>query len=110
MSIHITKLQTRFFICYFLAIFIPILLLSGIIYHYHYDQRTKEYLNEKENSLIVEQNYLNHQLESARNYFNQLKSNYELLKLLKGFYSSDKGKSDMGAKKRKISEALCWPV
>ena len=85
MSIHITKLQTRFFICYFLAIFIPILLLSGIIYHYHYDQRTKEYLNEKENSLIVEQNYLNHQLESARNYFNQLKSNYELLKLLKGF-------------------------
>ena len=90
MSIHITKLQTRFFICYFLAIFIPILLLSGIIYHYHYDQRTKEYLNEKENSLIVEQNYLNHQLESARNYFNQLKSNYELLKLLKGFYSSER--------------------
>lgn len=90
MPIHITKLQTRFFICYLLAIFIPILLLSCIIYYYHNDQRTKEYLNEKKNSLIIEQNYLNNQLESARNYYNQLKSNYELLKLLKGFYPSER--------------------
>lgn len=90
MPVHITKLQSRFFVCYLFAIFIPILLLSGIIYYYHNDQRTKEYLSEKENSLIIEQNYLNHQLESSRNYFNQLKSNYELLKLLKGFYSSER--------------------
>lgn len=90
MPLPITKLQTRFFVCYLLAIFIPILLLSGIICYYHNNQRTREYLNEKENSLIIEQNYLNHQLESSRNYFNQLKSNYELLKLLKGFYSSER--------------------
>lgn len=90
MTNHITKLQTRFFICYLLAIFIPILLLSSIIYYYHNDQRTKEYLNEKRNSLIIEQNYLNNQLESARNYYNQLKSNYELVKLLKGFYPSER--------------------
>lgn len=90
MPLPVTKLQTRFFVCYLLAIFIPILLLSGIIYYYHNNQRTREYLNEKENSLIIEQNYLNHQLESSRNYFNQLKSNYELLKLLKGFYSSER--------------------
>lgn len=90
MPLPVTKLQTRFFVCYLLAIFIPILLLSGIIYYYHDNQRTREYLNEKENSLIIEQNYLNHQLESSRNYFNQLKSNYELLKLLKGFYSSER--------------------
>ena len=89
MFTHITKLQTRFFICYFLAIFIPILILSSIIYYYHNDQRTKDYINEKKNSLIIEQNYLNDQLQSSRNYYNQLKSNYELLKLLKGFYSSD---------------------
>lgn len=90
MFVRITKLQTRFFICYLLAIFIPILLLSSIIYYYHSNQRTREYLSEKENSLIVEQNYLNNQLESSRNYYNQLKSNYELLKLLKGFYPTER--------------------
>ena len=38
----VTKLQTRFFICYILAIFIPIMFLSSMIYYYHNDQRTKE--------------------------------------------------------------------
>lgn len=90
MFVRITKLQTRFFICYLLAIFIPILLLSSIIYYYHSNQRTREYLGEKQNSLIIEQNYLNNQLESSRNYYNQLKSNYELLKLLKGFYPTER--------------------
>ena len=34
----VTKLQTRFFICYILAIFIPIMFLSSMIYYYHNDQ------------------------------------------------------------------------
>ena len=85
----VTKLQTRFFICYILAIFIPIMFLSSMIYYYHNDQRTKEYLNEKKNSLITEQNYLMNQLDDAQIHFNQLKSNYELQKLLRGFYSKE---------------------
>lgn len=85
----VTKLQTRFFICYILAIFIPIMFLSSMIYYYHNDQRTKEYLNEKKNSLITEQNYLKNQLDDAQIHFNQLKSNYELQKLLRGFYSKE---------------------
>ena len=85
----ITRLQTRFFICYMLAIFIPIMFLSSVIYYYHNDQRTKEFLNEKRNSLITEQNYLENQLDSAQIYFNQLKSNYELQKLLRGFYTTE---------------------
>lgn len=59
----VTKLQTRFFICYILAIFIPIMFLSSMIYYYHNDQRTKEYLNEKripllQNKIILRINWM----------------------------------------------------
>lgn len=87
---NITRLQNRFFICYLLAVFIPILLLSSMIYYYHSSQRAKDYITEKKNSLIIEQNYLESQLDSSSNYFNQLKSNYELQSLLKGFYTSER--------------------
>lgn len=86
----ITKLQSRFFLCYLLAVFIPIMLLSSMIYYYHSNQRMREYVNEKQSSLIIEQNYLENQLDGSLNYFNQLKSNYELLSLLKGFYTSER--------------------
>ena len=87
---NITKLQNRFFICYLLAVFIPIMLLSSMIYSYHSRQRTKDYITGKKNSLIIEQNYLESQLNSSSNYFNQLKSNYELQSLLKGIYASER--------------------
>ena len=87
---NIIKLQSRFFICYLLAVFIPIMLLSSMIYSYHSRQRTKDYITGKKNSLIIEQNYLESQLNSSSNYFNQLKSNYELQSLLKGIYASER--------------------
>ena len=87
---NITKLQNRFFICYLMAVFIPIMLLSSMIYSYHSSQRAKDYITEKKNSLIVEQNYLESQLNSSLNYFNQLKSNSELQSLLKEFYTTER--------------------
>ena len=86
----ITRLQNRFFICYLLAVFIPITFLSGIIYNYHSGQRIRDYVSERKNSLLIEQNYLENQLSSSQNYYNQLKSNYELELLLRGFYSSER--------------------
>ncbi len=87
---RITRLQNRFFICYLLAVFIPITLLSSIIYHYHSRQRIRDYVGEKKNSLLMEQNFLENQLASSRNYYNQLKSSYELQRLLRGFYDSER--------------------
>ena len=86
----ITRLQNRFIICYLFAIFIPITLLSGIIYYYHNGQRIRDYVSERKNSLLIEQNYLENQLASAQNYYNQLKSNYELQLLLRGYYNSER--------------------
>ena len=86
----ITRLQNRFFICYLLAVFIPITFLSSMIYNYHSRQRIRDYVNERKNTLLIEQNFLENQLSSSRNYFNQLKSNYELELLLRGFYCSER--------------------
>lgn len=61
-----------------------------MIYSYHSHQRTRDYITGKKNSLIIEQNYLESQLNSSSNYFNQLKSNYELQSLLKGIYASER--------------------
>ncbi|MFR1868457.1 sensor histidine kinase [Eisenbergiella massiliensis] len=90
MFFNITKLQNRFFLCYLFAVFIPIMLLSSMIYYYHSNQRAKDYITEKKNSLIIEQNYLESQLDSSSNYFNQLKSNYELQSMLKEFYTTER--------------------
>lgn len=87
---RITRLQNRFLICYLFAVFIPITFLSGIIYNYHSGQRIRDYVSERKNSLLIEQNYLENQLSSSQNYYNQLKSNYELELLLRGFYSSER--------------------
>ena len=52
--------------------------------------RDRDYITEKKNSLIIEQNYLESQLDSSSNYFNQLKSNYELQSMLKEFYTTER--------------------
>lgn len=61
-----------------------------MIYNYHSRQRIRDYVNERKNTLLIEQNFLENQLSSSRNYFNQLKSNYELELLLRGFYCSER--------------------
>lgn len=85
-----TRLQTRFFLCYFCAVFIPIMLLSSILYYNHNAQQNRDLINDKKISLITEQSYLENQLDSCRNYYNQLKSNYELMLLINGFYNSER--------------------
>lgn len=83
------KLLTRFVICYLLAIFIPIVLLSIIIYHYFADQRIKEYTTDRTTSLIMEQNSLENQLDSVHQYYTQFQSDYELRQLLHKIYTSE---------------------
>ncbi len=85
-----TRLQTRFFLCYLSAVCLPILLFSIITYSYHCEQSNREYINEKNEALITEQNYLENQLDRAVVYFNQIQSNYEMEKLLRGFYTRDR--------------------
>ena len=83
------KLLTRFVICYLLAIFIPIVLLSIMIYHYFADQRIKEYTTDRTTSLIMEQNSLENQLDRVHQYVTQLQSDYELRQLLHEIYTSE---------------------
>ena len=87
---YITKLQNRFVTFYLAAIFLPITLLSGILYYYQDVQRNAKALNDKKDSLVVEQNYLENQLDNAHNYCTQLTSNYELSRLLKGYYTTER--------------------
>ena len=47
------KLLPRVICCYFLAVFIPIVLLSFMIYHYFSDQRIKEYTTDRITSLLM---------------------------------------------------------
>lgn len=83
------KLLPRFIICYLLAIFIPIVLLSTMIYHYYADQRIKEYTTDQFTSLIMEQNMLENQLQKAQQYYTQIQTDYELQQLLQNIYFSE---------------------
>lgn len=84
------RLLRRFIICYLLAVFIPIALLSAIIYRYYANQRIKEYTTDRTTSLVMEQNSLDNQLEHVHQYFSQLQSDYELRLLLRQMDTSKK--------------------
>ena len=83
------KLLPRVICCYFLAVFIPIVLLSFMIYHYFSDQRIKEYTTDRFTSLLMEQNSLENELDIVQQYSSQLQSDYELRLLLHGIYTSN---------------------
>lgn len=83
------KLLPRVICCYFLAVFIPIVLLSFMIYHYFSDQRIKEYTTDRITSLLMEQNSLENELDIVQQYSSQLQSDYELRLLLHGIYTSN---------------------
>lgn len=83
------KLLTRFIICYLFAIFIPIVLLSSMIYHFYANQRIKEYTTDRMSALMMEQNSLESQLENVHQYFTQLQPDYELCQLLHNIYTSE---------------------
>lgn len=83
------KLLPRVICCYFLAVFIPIVLLSFMIYHYFSDQRIKEYTTDSVTSLLMEQNSLENELDIVQQYSSQFQSDYELRLLLHGIYTSN---------------------
>lgn len=77
-------LKVRFLLCYLGGILIPILLFSSMIYRSEHNRQKENYLEEKKKALTVEQSFLNSQIEDAYNYFNQLKSDYALMQVVKG--------------------------
>lgn len=85
------KLLKRFILCYLLAVFIPIALLSFMIYHYFADQRIREYTTDRIAALLIEQHSLENHLNSVHQYFSQLQSDYELRQVLHGICTSEHG-------------------
>lgn len=84
------KLLTKFIMCYLLAIFIPIMLLTIMIYHYYANQHIKEYTTDRTTALIMEQNSLENQLKNVQQYYTQLHSDYSLKQLLHEITTSEK--------------------
>lgn len=84
-------LQTKFVFCYLGGILIPILILSCVIYYGEHKRIEDNYYEETSNSVISEKNYLETHFAESYSYFNQLKSNYAFMQIVKGSEMYPKG-------------------
>lgn len=87
---HKPVLKKRVITAYVFSVLIPILLLSTILFFHINSSLLKKHIEERKHALLIEQNYLNNQFESAHTYSNQLLSNYDFMSIINGFSYSKK--------------------
>lgn len=78
-------LKRKMIFSFVFSVLVPILLFSAILFANVNSNVIRNQIAERKDALLVEQNYMNNQLQSALTYCNQLTSNYDFMSIVNGY-------------------------